>query len=180
MLKNFMKLSLAILLLLFSFRQLRANDKLMLKNGRLIPGSVIDVAPSTLIFQSSDKKQEILKLSPEQVDFVTIEKVETLYWIQDSLYRKGVSDAIIHHKRFGRNFLAGFFGVQWGFIVVALVNPKLPDPNVVGQDNFNNLSYREGYRKKAKEKNVLNALAGLVFPLILIILISTGGEWSLM
>ena len=175
-----MKVSIAIILTLLSFKQLRADDKLMLKTGRLITGSVIDVAPSSLTFQTSGKKQETLKLSPEQVDFVKIEKIETLYWMKDSLYRKGISDAIIHHKRFGRNFLAGFFGVQWGFLTVALVNPKLPDPQVVGQDNFNNPDYQKGYRKKAKEKNVLNALAGLVLPLSLFLFLSSAGDGGIM
>ena len=99
---------------------------------------------------------------------------------QDSLYLKGIADATIHHKRFGRNFLAGLFGVQWGCIVVALVNPKSPDPQVVGQDNCNNPSYQKGYRKKAKEKNVLNALAGLALPLSLFLLLSSAGDGGIM
>lgn len=156
-----------------------ANDVLVMKNGQNVLGSVIDVEVDKIVFQSHAKNNEILKLSPDKVSFVKIEKPETLYWIQDSLYRKGITDATIHHKRFGRNFLAGFFGVTWGFIVVALVNPKLPDAQVVGQANVNNPEYLKGYRKKAKEKNVLNALAGLILPLIIFLIVSTN-ESSIM
>lgn len=167
-------------LVLFYGLQLHARDVLVLKNGQNITGTVIDVEPDQLMFRSDAKGNELLNLTSEKVRFVKVEKPETLYWIQDSLYRKGISDAAIHHKRFGRNFLAGFFGAHWGFIVVALVNPKAPDPQVVGIDHYNNPNYQKGYRKKAKEKNVLNALAGLALISPLVIIILFGGEWSLM
>ena len=141
----------------------------------LLLAGVLTLSYSGVVYAQAKDSTEATTVQPAVNNVAAKETApgQSIRQIQDSLYRKGISDATIHHKRFGRNFLAGFFGVQWGFLTVALVNPKLPDPQVVGQDNFNNPDYQKGYRKKAKEKNVLNALAGFVIPLSILLVISS-------
>lgn len=165
------------LLLLAGSLNLFAKDILVLKDGTKIKGSLISAEPNEIIFEKAKSDDPQLKFTAEEVEFVKVENYEKLKEIQDSMYLKGIGDAQIHHRRFGGNFCAGFFGGAIGFIIVAVSDAKEPNMAIVGEENYKNLEYREGYNKKAKSKNLGAAGVGWAvgFVLLLILISSSNG-----
>ncbi|WP_111669411.1 hypothetical protein [Algoriphagus litoralis] len=164
------KFSLVLLLLVNCF-SLYAKDILVLKDGTKVKGELISVSQGELVFQKTKGIQSEIKLSPEEVEFVKVANVEKLKELQESMYLQGIADAQIHHKRFGGNFCAGFFGGAIGFIIVAVTDAKEPNLAIVGEEKYKNLEYREGYNKKAKGKNLGAAGAGWAAGFVLLLIL---------
>jgi len=166
-----MKVFIVSLFVILQVSSANAKDVLFLKDGTRVSGVIIDVAPDKLTFQASKRKTGTLILTPEEVDHIKVDKIERLHWIQDNLYQKGYADAGIYHNRFGGNFCAGFFGGTIGFLIVAIDDAKIPDPQLVGEENLNNPTYLTGYNKRAKEKNMTAAGVGWVARIVVGILL---------
>jgi small nuclear ribonucleoprotein (snRNP)-like protein len=174
-----MRKVLFVLLLLTCSFDLFAKDVVVLKDGSKIKGSLISVDQHEIILEKSKKSGEHqLKFTPEEVEFVMVENLEKLKEIQDSMYLKGIGDAKIHHRRFGGNFCAGFFGGAIGFIIVAVSDAKEPNIAIVGEESYKNLEYRAGYNQKAKSKNLAAAGVGWAvgFVVLLVLLSPFNGQ----
>lgn len=159
-----------LICLTLSFDYVQSMDIVCLRDGSKIKGELINVEPGKLTFQPNKKKLDLFILTSDQVEYVKVNDIQKIFWIQENMYLKGFADADIYHKRFGGNFCAGFFGGAIGFIIVAATDAKLPDPTVVGQENFNNTQYLMGYNKKAKGKNMAAVGAGWAVSLLVLLL----------
>jgi hypothetical protein len=171
-----MKKAALILISLIFIHNSFAKDVIYLKDGSRIKGELVNVEVDELTFKPAKKNENLIRLKPEEVEFVKVENYEKLVEVQESMFLKGMNDAQIHHKRFGGNFCAGLFGGVIGFVIVAVTDAKSPNPLLVGEENFKSLEFREGYNKKAKSKNLGAAGAGWAASIVvLLILIASGG-----
>jgi len=165
-----MKKILPFLLFVFVFSNVLSKDIIVLKNGEKIKGELLHVKAKELTFISKKKNSEPMTFTAAEVEYVKVDSYEKLLELQEDFYLQGITDATLHHGRFFGNFCAGFFGGAIGFVIVAVTDARAPNPAIVGQENYQNLLYREGYNKKAKGKNMraagigwgLGALVGLI------------------
>lgn len=171
-----MKTILTIFLLIIFVGNSFASDIIYLKDGSKIKGELLNVEQNELTFQPGKRNTSLIKLKPEEVEFVKVGSYEKLVEIQESLYLKGMNDAQLYHKRFGGNFCAGLFGGIIGFVIVAVTDAKSPNPLMVGEENFKSLEFREGYNKKAKGKNLGAAGIGWAVSVLVLLILATSGN----
>jgi len=87
-------------------------------------------------------------------------------------YDRGVYDAEHYHKRAAGHVILGFTCGVFGIGASALIEPKDPVKELVGNPEYvYHESYRKGYRKEAKRKNVKHAAFGTCGWLLLLLLL---------
>lgn len=155
-----MKKIFTVLLLVFVFSSVFSKDILVLKNGEKIKGELLHAEAQKVTFLSKKKNAEPVTFKAADIAYIKVDSYERLLELQEDFYVQGITDADLHHGRFFGNFCAGLFGGTIGFIIVAVTDAKAPNPAIVGQENYQNMMYREGYNKKAKGKNMRAAGIG--------------------
>lgn len=171
-----MKKAIIFLSILFLSITSFGKDKIILKGGKSITGTITHIEENLVVFQ---KKKQQLELTPEEVQYIEfdVENVHLSKIIEqnadDFTYLDGQQDAQLYHKRFGGNFALGVAFGLFGFIGVAVGNVQDPPAAIPDyQEKINSADYREGYRKKGKNKNLGAAGAGWAVGVILVIIIA--------
>lgn len=174
----------AIFYLLLSLLPLLSfgKDIVFLKDGTKIKCKIDNIEQDVLYYTKKGKIQGFFK--SEEVARIKVNarntrivKLLNSNLPQNDLCEQGTSDAVNFHKRGGGNFALGFFFGVFGVIGTAVGNPKGPDGAVIpNQENLKDPTYLKCYKKKAKKKNVSNALGGWASIIALVLIASSVGS----
>jgi len=169
-----------IVMLLGSISATLARDKLILASGEKVKGVIVDIAPGELYFK---KNGEIKIYKPSEVSYVFLDPDNTVIiekiianvpLMYQDLCSEGTMDARNFHKRGGGNFALGFFFGVFGYLGVALTEPRNPDPAIVGAEKMQDTVYMLCYEKKAKKKNLTFAGIGWAVGLFFVYVVTEG------
>lgn len=154
-----------------------ARDLVHLNNGETIKGHIVELKQGELTIVKNRKHKngahtftseevKLIEIDARNVDIVKLINREIA--IHQSMCNEGFRDATLYHRRFIGNFALGFFFNIIGFTIVAVSNPKAPDPLLINDmQKLNSTEYLLCYEKKARKKNITAAGIGLAAIVIL-------------
>ena len=157
-----------------------SKDLIHLNNGETVKGYILDIKQDELaISKKRNKHDQILTFNSEEVKLVELDvrNIDIIKLInkeitqQKNMCNEGYRDAQLYHRRFVGNFALGFFLNILGFAIVAISNPKAPDPLMINDaEKLNSTEFLLCYEKKAKNKNIKAAAIGWGTIVLLVIL----------
>ncbi len=148
--------------------QVYAGDVLTLTNGKSFEGKVVKIKKNELWFQVDSTVYYIPASDVGFVHFVNpnhsiLKRFERLDNVDNTM--KGKLDAELYHGKTGLHIALGTLFGPFAVIGAAIANPKPSNGKNTyimseNKDLFSDPAYLEGYRKRAKGKNVGNTAIG--------------------
>jgi hypothetical protein len=166
-----MKKVIFLLILSIFANNSKGKDLIHLNNGKTIKGHIIELKQDEVTLSKSRKNTEdvqtfisnevkLIELDASNMDIIRLINDELTQ--QQNMCNEGFRDATLYHRRFVGNFALGFFFNIIGFTIVAISNPKAPDPLMINDiQKMNSTEYLLCYEKKARKKNITAAGIGL-------------------
>jgi hypothetical protein len=160
------------------------KDSIILNSGRELKVIIVDIKTNLLSYKKN-KRSEVQILNAKDVAFIRIdernilirnliqEEMKNQSPVDETKMLEGKLDATNFHQRGFGNFCLGFLLGPFGVVGTAIGRPRNPDyvmtPN---KDNLSNPDYLKGYKRRARGKNVTNALGGWAAVIMLSIVLN--------
>ncbi len=177
-----MRLFLSLAFLFVSFTS-NAQDKILLINGKVIEVKSVDVIGNTIAYHTL-KRDKPRKINPERVFSIQhTDGTERIVYVSDPLdpsdfkpeemrmFIKGEQEANMYHRTIPHEIAAAAIGAGaglltiYGLIIPALYStvagsfsPNIERCKVSDPALKNDLSFREGYEKRCRDKKIRNSL----------------------
>jgi hypothetical protein len=173
-------LLITLLLVVILITQVTGKDLIHLNNGETIKGYILDIRQDEVVISKKrniytktqtlhSEEVKLIELDVRNVDIINL--INTEISQQKNMCNEGYRDAQLYHRRFVGNFALGFFLNILGFAIVAISNPKAPDPLMINDaEKLNSTEFLLCYEKKAKSKNIKAAAIGWGTIVLLVIL----------
>ena len=161
----------------------KAQDRIILINGKVLEVKSVELKDNTISFQTM-KKDKRRKINPERVFSVQFANgTEQVVFVSDPLdpndfkpeemrmFIKGEQDAELYYHNTGNKILSAAVGAGSGLLtiyglvipalystVVGSFSPNVQKHNVSDPALRDNLIYREGYERQARDRKIRNSL----------------------
>ncbi|HRH65482.1 MAG TPA: hypothetical protein PLU53_04235 [Bacteroidia bacterium] len=169
---------------LLGYGSVKAQDTLVLINGKMLAVKSVDLKDYTIAYRKMDGKSRLKTIDPERVFSIRYrDGSERVIYSSDSLdpvdfkpeemrmFIKGEQDADKFYKNNLNKGVAFVFGAGGGLLgfyglavpplystIIGSFSPKMENQKVSDPVLLQNNIYREGYERKARDRKIRNAI----------------------